>query len=121
MTIEELNQSDAFARTNNISLVDRCETRMTVEAKHLNGAGVCQGGAIFTLADLSQAGLTEGQALTTAAEIHFIHSAKEGDRLIARSEWVSDGKLPVVRTRVCTEEGKLIAEMTGSLYRMNKQ
>lgn len=119
MTIDELNKGDVFARTNGISLIDNGLAEMTVEDKHLNGAGVCQGGAIFTLADLSQAGLTEGRALTTAAEMHFIHSAKLGDKLIARSTMVHDGRLPLVRTEVRTEEGVLIAEMTGTLFRIN--
>lgn len=118
MTIEELNAGDIFARNNGISLTDSAVAEMTVENKHLNGAGVCQGGAIFTLADLSQAGFTEGRALTTAAEMHFIHSAKLGDHLIARTTMVHDGRLPLVRTEVRTSEGVLIAEMTGSLYRM---
>ena len=117
MTLDQLNFSDAFARNNGIALTAEGVAHMTVTEHHLNGAGVCQGGAIFTLADLSQAGLTHGRALTTAANIHFIHSARLGDTLIATSTWLHDGKLPLVRTEVRTQEGRLIAEMTGSLFR----
>jgi len=118
VTIEELNAGDVFARENGISLTASGVAEMTVQDKHLNGAGVCQGGAIFTLADLSQAGLTEGRALTVGADVHFCHAAKLGDRLIARSIFVHDGRLPLVRTEVHTTEDVLIAEMTGTLYRL---
>lgn len=121
MTLEELNKTDVFARTNGIQLTADGVAEMIVSPQHLNGANVCQGGAIFTLADLSQASLTAGQALTTAAEMHFIHSAKEGDRLVATSEYLHDGKIPLIRTRVTTIDGHLIAEMTGTLFRINKK
>lgn len=116
MTIEELNASDVFARENGISLTGKGISEMVVTERHLNGAGVCQGGAIFTLADLSQAGLTQGGSLTVGAEIHFVHSARTGDHLTAVSEFVHNGKLPLVRTEVHNGDGMLIAVMTGSLY-----
>lgn len=120
MTIEELNTGDVFARENGISLTANGVAEMIVTDKHLNGAGVCQGGAIFTLADLSQAGITHGCALTIGADMHFIHAAKKGDKLIAESVLLHDGKLPVVKTEVKTDEGKLIAELTGTLYKINQ-
>lgn len=121
MTQEELNEGDVFARINGIRLTAMnrlwAAAEMVVTESHLNGAGVCQGGAIFTLADLSQAGLTQGKALTIGSSIEFLHACKLGDHLRAVSKMDSDGKLPSVRTEVSLADGTLVAVVTGRLYR----
>ena len=57
MTLSELLQNDRFAREAGVELLDirpgYAKARMEVTPRHLNAAGVCQGGAIFTLAWLS--------------------------------------------------------------------
>lgn len=118
MTIDELNAGDVFARENGISLTGDGVAEMIVAERHLNGAGVCQGGAIFTLADLSQASITQGLALTTGVDAHYVHSAQCGDRLIAKSTILHDGRLPLVQTEVKTAEDVLVAVMIGTLYRL---
>ena len=62
MTLQErLNNDDRFAKSIGAQLVEVREgyarARLTVEEQHLNGAGVCQGGVIYTLADLAFAAL----------------------------------------------------------------
>ena len=59
---EILNNGDKFAKENGIQLTEVREgfarAEMTVEERHLNAAGVCQGGVYFTLADLTFAAVT---------------------------------------------------------------
>ena len=55
--IDFLNQNDRFAAMAGVQVVEMgqgcAKAVMTVVDHHLNGAGVCQGGALFTLADLA--------------------------------------------------------------------
>ena len=58
MTLKEyLSTHDRFAAETGVELLDVREgcarARMLIEPRHLNGGGVCQGGALFTLADLA--------------------------------------------------------------------
>ena len=59
--LERLNTSDRFANGIGAQLVEIREgyarAELTVEEKHLNGANVCQGGVMYTLADLAFAGV----------------------------------------------------------------
>ena len=54
---ELLNENDMFAKHNNIRLTvvreGYAEAEMEINKNHLNAAGIVQGGAIFTLADLA--------------------------------------------------------------------
>ncbi len=63
--------------------------RMKVEDRHLNAAGVCQGGVIFTLADLAFAiaSNSSGELVLAAnCNISYIKAAKLGDFLIAEAK-----------------------------------
>ena len=58
MDIKELlNRTDRFAANAGCRITEvdeqHAEAEMTVTAMHLNGGNVCQGGALFTLADLA--------------------------------------------------------------------
>ena len=57
MTINEFLQGDKFALFAGVELLETgngyAKARMEIKPMHLNGGGVCQGGAIFTLADLA--------------------------------------------------------------------
>ena len=94
---------------------------MTVTKEHLNAGGVCQGGALFTLADLAMAALMNYQNNLTfgiSSHVMFVSSAMEGDRLRAEAIPVNDHhKLPAVEVRVTNQEGKLICHVTGMGYR----
>ena len=87
-----LNQGDHYASTNGIRLTEVREgfarAEMKVENRHLNAAGVCQGGAYFTLADLAFAAVTNSRGIVTLGiqnSITFLQSAHEGDTLIAEA------------------------------------
>ena len=58
MTIKEFFKKDRFADLIGAELIEASEgyakARLKVEERHLNGGDICQGGAVFTLADLGQ-------------------------------------------------------------------
>lgn len=128
MDINELNSRDRFAHDNGIqlTLVSDTESRaeMKVENYHLNGADVCQGGALFTLADLAMAALANRvnfPTLTINAQISFVHSAFEGDCLLAVCKQVAGGKLPIFEVEITNQKDELIARVGGQCYKKNKQ
>lgn len=122
MTIDELNTSDRFAAANGIVLQDDgATTTMTVAERHLNGAGVCQGGALFTLADLAAAGLTRGEQLTVASDIRYLHPARLGDLLVAKAALVSAESVTQIRTEICNQDGTLIATVDAKFVRPKKK
>ena len=94
---------------------------MVVTKEHLNGGNVCQGGALFTLADLAIAALMNSQGQLTFGihnSIMFVSSAREGDVLTAEAVTVCDHhKIPSVEVRVTNQDGTLICHVTGMGYR----
>ena len=126
MNIQELlNRTDRFAANAGCRITEvdteHAVAEMVVAEKHLNGANVCQGGALFTLADLAIAALMNAKGQLTVGinnSIIFISSAKEGDRLRAEAVSVCDHhKIPSVEVRVTNQEGRLICHVTGMGYR----
>ena len=124
-----LNEGDRFAATNGMQLTEVREgyarAEMTVEARHLNAAGVCQGGAYFTLADLAFAAVTNYQGITTLGiqnSTTFLQSPHERDTLIAQPAVTSNHhRLPFCEMRVTNQQGELICIVTGSAYRTKKE
>jgi acyl-CoA thioesterase len=94
---------------------------MTVTTSHLNGGNVCQGGALFTLADLAIAALMNVSGHLTfgiSNSIMFVSSAHEGDTLRAEAVMVAEHhKIPSVEVRVTNQDGVLICHVTGMGYR----
>jgi len=126
MDIKELlNQTDRFAANAGCRLVEVDEhhaiAEMSVTAEHLNGGRVCQGGALFTLADLAIAALMNQSGQLTfgiSNNIMFVASAKEGDHLRAEAIFVANHhKIPSVEVRVTNQTGTLICHVTGMGYR----
>ena len=125
---EFLNNGDRYAATNGIQLTEVREgyarAEMKVEARHLNAAGVCQGGAYFTIADLAFAAVTDSRGIVTLGiqnSITFLQSAHEGDTLIAEAtETFNHHRLPFCEIRVTNQTGDLLCVVTGSAYRTKK-
>lgn len=94
---------------------------MTVTSQHLNGGHVCQGGALFTLADLAIAALMNQHGELTfgiSNNVMFVASAKEGDHLRAEACFVANHhKIPAVEVRVTNQKGIMICHVTGMGYR----
>lgn len=116
---------DAYIRHLGIELLDhgrgRAKARMEVGPQHLNGVGVVNGGAIFSLADaaLAVAANSHGRvALATDVSISFCSPGREG-ALVAEAREVAGGKrLARYRIDVVQEEsGDLVAQAQGTAYR----
>lgn len=126
MTLKELlNNGDRFAKNNGMQITEIREgyakAEMTVEERHLNGGGVCQGGAMFTLADLAFAAVTNSHGLLTLGvqnSISYVQSAKLGDHLTAEAiETVNHQKLPYCEMTVRNQNGDVVCIVTGMAYR----
>ena len=126
MTLKDiLNTNDRFAACNGIQLTEVREgyarAEMTVGNNHLNAGGVCQGGALFTLADLALAAVMNSRGqLTFGIEnsISYLHSAKVGDHLVAEAvETLNHHKIPYCEVKIKNQQGELICAITGMSYR----
>ena len=116
MTIHEFLKGDRFAVDAGVELLEvrngYATARMKIEEKHLNGGGVCQGGAIFTLADLAFAAATNSHArltLSTTSTINFLFAEAR--------EVFSHKRLSNCEVRITNENGDLVATFVGSGYR----
>ena len=74
MTLKDfLNQGDRFAANAGARIVEVREgysrAEMTVTREHLNAGGVCQGGALFTLADIALAPYLEVKVRNQRGEL----------------------------------------------------
>ncbi len=101
------------------------EVEMEVKENHLNAAGVCQGGIIFTLADLAFALASNSYgtlALAINASITYIKSVKVGEKLIARAEEFHKGKSLATYhiTVIKKNTGEKVAFFEGMVYRFEK-
>ena len=125
MDIKEfLSEGDRFARGIGARLEEvrpgYGRASLTVEERHLNAGGVCQGGVIFTLADLTFASIVNASAFLTpliGGTIYYHRSARLGDTLTAEGRVLSDHhKLPCAVVEVRTQDGTHIATFTGEGY-----
>ena len=126
MNIQELlNRTDRFAANAGCRITEvdteHAVAEMLVTTGHLNGGNVCQGGALFTLADLAIAALMNCRGQLTFGinnSIMFVSSAKEGDTLRAEAVFVyNPPKIPSGEVRVTTPDDRLICPVTGMGYR----
>lgn len=129
MTLQEnLNNNDRFAKSIGAQITEVREgyakAELDVKENHLNGAGVCQGGVIYTLADLAFAAVANCHgtlSLGVSNTVTFIKSAQLGDHLTAEcTEVVNHHKLPYCDMKVMNQNGEIVATMTGLGYRLKK-
>lgn len=125
MTLKDyLNEGDRFAAGSGARLMEiapgSAVAVLDVTSEHLNAGGVCQGGAIFTLADLVFAALVnQGENLTFAinSTIYYHVSAREGDTLRAEGHLsCAHHRLPTAEVKVTNQDGVHIATFTGQAY-----
>lgn len=127
--LEKLNTTDRFANSIGARLTEIREgysrAELTVEEHHLNGGGVCQGGVMYTLADLAFAAVSNSHGLLTLGinnSITFVKSGMLGDTIVAEcTEQVNHHKLPYCDIKVTNQNRELLAIMTGLAYRMKKE
>ena len=124
-----LTNGDNFARETGCRITDIREgyarAELIVEQRHLNAAGVCQGGVYFTLADITFAAVMNSHKLITVGvqnSITYLRSAHEGDTLIAETEETCNHhRLPFCETRITNQHGELLCIVTGSAYRKKEE
>lgn len=113
-----LNKNDVFAAHIGAEIVEispgYARAEMDIEERHLNGAKVVQGGAIFTLADFAFAGGANSygkRATAMSASITYMRPGT-GKKLIAEAKEVSCGKKTCLfDVLVCNDEGKKVAKL----------
>ena len=117
MTINEFLQGDKFALLAGVELLETgngyAKARMEIKPEHLNGGGVCQGGAIFTLADLAFAAAT--------SSINFFKAESKGFLYAEAREAFSHKRLANCEVRITNETGDLIATFNGTGYRKDTE
>ena len=82
-----MEQADAAGREAGVRLLDvgpgRARTALTVEARHVNGHGICHGGYVFLLADAAFAYACNSygvSAVAAGADIDFLRPVPLGRR-----------------------------------------
>lgn len=117
-------RKDRFAAWVGIELIEagggRAKARLALGEQHMNGLGIVQGGAIFTLADLAFAAAVnsrERMAVAIHCSISYL-KAVQGGVLLAEAEEVSCGpKIAAYTIRVTDEAGELVSRFEGMAYR----
>ena len=96
------------------------KTSMDIKPHHLNGAGVIQGGVLFSLADYalaSAANSREKLSVSIETSMSFIKGISTG-KVFAVAKEVSCGRtLARYDVPVTTEDGTLIALLHGTVFR----
>ena len=122
--IERFLKKDRFAEHVGIELLEvatgKARARLRVEEKHLNGAGIAHGAAIFSLADFVFAAASNSHgtvALAINVSISFL-KAVTGGVLTAEAKEVSlNPKLGTYAIEVKDEAGDIVATFQGMVYR----
>ena len=124
MKLSEFLLNDRFARRAGAEILTLepgyAKVRMKVTPEHLNAAGVCQGGALFTLADLAFAAVANSYTqitLSLSANITFLKAVSEGWILAEAREVYHHNRIPYIEVHITQEDGTLVAIMTSSGYR----
>ena len=123
-SLKELLAEDHFASCTGVELMEikpgYAKARMLVTERHLNAGGVCQGGALFTLADLAFAAVANSHnqlTLSLSANITFLRPAREGYVYAEAVEVFNHARVPFIEVRIHDEEDALVAVFTSSGYR----
>ena len=112
-----------FAKHNNIRLTvvreGYAEAEMEINKNHLNAAGIVQGGAIFTLADLAFGAASNSYgtlALSINSTISFIKPAKEGKLKAIAREISKSKRISLYQIEVKNAHDETVALMQGVAY-----
>ena len=125
MTLKEFFKGDHFAVLAGCQLLEIREgyarACMTVGGQHLNGGNFCQGGALFTLADLAFAAAVNSHlvlTVSTSSNITYFRSVPLGTTIFAEArELVNHQRMPYAEVRITDDQQHLVAIFTSSGYR----
>lgn len=128
MTLKEFFENDRFAKMAGVELVEirpgYARAEMPLRPEVLNADGYCQGGALFTLADLAFAAAVNSHGNVTVScnsNIVFLKGANKGTLHAEAKEVYDHPRLPYAEVRITDDEGNLIAVFTSSGYRKHNQ
>ncbi len=104
--------------------IGRAAVSMEVRPEHLNAAGFCHGGVIFSLADVAFALACNSHgtmALALDVSISYLRPCVPGDRLVARAEEEKIGKRTgLYIIKVTNSESKKVAILKATAFRMGE-
>ncbi|HET6439656.1 MAG TPA: hotdog fold thioesterase [Anaeromyxobacter sp.] len=98
----------------------RARARLEIGPQHLNGVGIAQGGAIFTLADFAFAAAANSSgsvAVAIEVSISFVRAVRGGVLVAEASEEAATGRIGTSLVRVTDGEGALVAIFKGTAFR----
>ena len=128
MDLIEFFSNDHFARMAGIRLtevsVGHAVAEMPITDVVLNASGYCQGGAIFTLADLAfAAAVNTHERLTVSvnSNIAFLRAVSEGKLTATADELFDHHRLPFAQVRITNEADELVALFSSSGYRRSEK
>jgi acyl-CoA thioesterase len=117
-------RADRFAAACGVRLVaiEEGYARATLRLRrsHLNGVGVAQGGAIFTLADLAFAAACNSHgtvAVALDASVTYLRGLARGVLTAEAREVFPSRKVSVCEIQVTGPDGELVALFRGTAYR----
>lgn len=125
MTLKDfIEKGDRFAAHTGVEIEkvaeDYARATLTVAEHHLNAGGVCQGGAIFTLADTALACASNSHLMLTfsiESSIYYHKSALKGEVLTAEAVALCPHrKIPSFEVKVTNRSGELIASFRAISY-----
>jgi len=124
MDIKELIANDRFAQYNGIKLIDvsagSATTTMVIGPNHLNGVGIVQGGAIYTLADLALAAASNSHGVTAvglSSNIVYFKAEKSGVLFATAREVSLRRTVATYQVDVTNQDHELVASFQGTVYR----
>lgn len=122
--VRRMLRRDRFAAAQGISLVELREgyalARMPLGPRHMNGVGVAQGGAVFTLADFAFAGACNSHGTIAVGLDTAVTFARAGTgrALTAEArEVVVTRRVSVCEVRVTDDADALVALFRGTAFR----
>ena len=118
-------KKDRFASSSGMVLDELTEeyavTSVELNEKHQNAYGGIMGGAIFTLADLAFAALSNNIHQPTVAQqvsINYL-GAPKGKKMFARAYFKKDGKRTcTINVDVTDDTGRDVAQFVGSGFKL---
>jgi acyl-CoA thioesterase len=124
MTVREFFKNDRYAAFSGIELLEaapgKARAKMEIRDMHLNVGNVVQGGAVFTLADLTFAAAVNAcgnLAMSIETSIRYFKSVA-GGTLWAEAKAVHlHRKLATFEVTVTDQDEELIALFTATAYR----
>ncbi len=97
---------------------------MVVKPEHLNAAGFCHGGAVFSLADVAFALACNSHgimALALEVSISYLRPSLPGDYLVARAEEENLGRRTgLYLIKVTNSQSKKVAVLKATAFRMGE-